>query len=126
MELHPFEWRDSNKQLPAAETGIPISHNSVASAVADHLADSSICLLALDIGSPAQLSVTPVTKVGNSFWCVLQPVLDVKHKLICAGHLCCWGIQQSSFEGWLSVQPQLRLAQPVLDTAGLLPPAAAP
>jgi len=28
--------------------------------------------------------VTPVTEVSNSFWCVLQPVLDVQHKLICA------------------------------------------
>ena len=68
----------------AAETGIPISHNSIASALADRLADSSICLLTHDIGSPAQLFVTSVTEVGNSFWCVLQPVLDVKHKLICA------------------------------------------
>jgi len=39
--------------------------------------NSSICLLALDVGSPAQLPVTPVTKVGNGFWCMLQPVLDV-------------------------------------------------
>jgi len=38
--------------------------------------------IALDIGSPAQLPVTPVAKVGNGFWCMLQPVLDVKHKLI--------------------------------------------
>ena len=68
----------------AAETSIPICHNSVPSGIADSLAYGSVCLLALDIGPPAQLSVTPVTKVGNSFWCVLQPVLDVQHKLICA------------------------------------------
>ena len=67
----------------AAEIGIPISHNSVAS-FADNLAYSGICLLVVDIGPPAQLSVARATKVGNSSGACCSPLLSLaSHKMLC-------------------------------------------